>query len=104
FRDDDPSGFDHPFRYILNKGDGLAAESPYYILLGNGSLLVGLRTNGINNPLTYKLHAAGYSAKVWQHMAASFQSSTTTLTLYLNGVRVAQQRMNVHSSGNNLPL
>ena len=71
FRDDDPAGFDHPFCYIVNKGDTQAAESPYYVLIGNGSLLVGLRTNGTNYPLTYNLHPAGYSAKIWQHLATA---------------------------------
>jgi hypothetical protein len=104
FRDEDPNGFDHPFAYLLDKGDGVAAEAPYYVLLGNGSLLVGLRSAGVNHPLTYNLHAVGYSPKIWQHMSATFQSSTTTLTLYLNGVRVAAQRMNARSTGNNLPL
>ena len=74
------------------------------MLIGNGSLLVGLRTNGTNYPLTYNLHTNAYAAKIWQHFAATYQLSSTTLTLYLNGQRVAQQRMNVHSSGNNLPL
>jgi YD repeat-containing protein len=36
-RDEDPNGFDHEFRYLINKGDGVAAESPFYLLLGNGS-------------------------------------------------------------------
>ena len=85
-RDDDPAGFDHPFRYVLDKGDGVAAESPYYVLVGNGSLLVGLRTAGVNHPLTYNLHFAGYSSAVWQHVAASFSAASTTLTVYLNGV------------------
>jgi hypothetical protein len=104
FRDDDPAGFDHPYAYLLNKGDGSAPESPFYVLLGQGSLLAGVRSAGGNHPLTYNLHFAGYSPKIWQHLAATFQASTTTLTLYLNGQRVAQQTLGVRSSGNTLPL
>jgi hypothetical protein len=104
FRDDDPAGFDHPFRYLVNKGDGVAAESPYYLLLGNGSLLAGVRTAGINHPLTYNLHLVGYSPKIWQHVAVTFNATTTTLTMYLNGQWVAQQTLGVHSNGNALPL
>jgi hypothetical protein len=104
FRDDDPAGFDHDYRYLIDKGDGATPESPFYALLGNGSVLVGMRTAGANHPLTYNLHAAGYSPKIWQHLAASFQSSTTQLTLYLNGQQVAQQTLGVRASGNVLPL
>jgi hypothetical protein len=104
FRDDDPAGFDHPFRYLVDKGDGIAAESPYYLLLGNGSLLAGVRTAGINHPLTYNLHLLGYSPKIWQHVAVTFSATTTTLTVYLNGQWVAQQALGVDSTGNALPL
>jgi hypothetical protein len=104
FRDQDVNGFDHPYRELINKGDGVAAESPYFVLLGNGSLLVGLRSNGINYPLTYWLHAAGYSPKIWQHMAATFDARTRVLKLYLNGVLVAQQVQPTVSVGNSLPL
>src|SRR5205814_1950718 len=90
-KDEDPAGFDHPYRYLLNKGDGVAPEAPYYVLLGNGSILVGQRTGGSNVPLTYNLHPAGYSARIWQHVAATFVASTRVLTLYINGAQVAQQ-------------
>jgi hypothetical protein len=90
-KDEDPAGFDHAFRYLINKGDGVAAEAPYYVLLGNGSILVGQRTNGANVPLTYNLHPAGYSPKIWQHVAATFVASTRVLTLFINGTQVAQQ-------------
>jgi hypothetical protein len=104
FKDDDPNGFDHEFRYLLNKGDGVGPEAPYYVLVGNGALLAGVRTAGANHPLTYNLHPAGYSPKIWQHVAASFQANTTTLTLYLNGLQVARQVLGVRSTGNTLPL
>src|SRR5438876_2474095 len=58
FKDGDPNGFDHDYRYLLNKGDGLAFDSPYYVLVGNGSLLAGVRSDGVNHPLTYNLHSA----------------------------------------------
>jgi hypothetical protein len=65
FRDDDPNGFDHDFREVLNKGDGVAPEAPYYLLIGNGSVLVGAGSLGINHRLSYYLHTAGYSARIW---------------------------------------
>ena len=79
-KDADPNGFDHTYRYIINKGDGVAGESPFYMLLGNGNLLAGLRTGSVNHPLTYNLHFLGYSPKIWQHVAATFDAASTTLT------------------------
>jgi Concanavalin A-like lectin/glucanases superfamily len=105
FKDEDPNGFLHDYRYLLNKGDGQSAESPYYLLLGNGNLLAGIRANGQNYPLTFSLQGAGYSPKLWQHVAATFRASTNTLTLYLNGRWVAQQVEPRHAvQGNDLPL
>jgi Concanavalin A-like lectin/glucanases superfamily len=104
FRDDDPLGFDHDYRYLVNKGDGVAPESPYYLVIGNGSLGVGARSQGVHCSITYNLKFAGYSARIWQHVAASFQASTTMLTLYLNGMQVAQERLNARSTGNAMPL
>ncbi len=72
--------------------------------MGHGNLLAGLRTGGVNYPLTFNLGFAGYSARVWQHVAMAFSSSTTTLTLYLNGVAVAQQVLGARPGGNALPL
>ena len=40
--DDDPNGFEHDFRYLVNKGDGQLGESPFYVLLGHSSLLAGI--------------------------------------------------------------
>src|SRR5438552_3519493 len=70
----------------------------------NPNLLVGLRSGGTNRPLTFSLRQRGYSAKVWQHVAASFRAATTTLTLYLNGVQVAQQALGARAAANGLPL
>src|SRR5262249_16280487 len=90
-KDEDANGFEHEDRYVLKKGDGVASESPYYVLLGNGSLLVGVRTAGVNHPLTYNLRIAGYSSKLWQHVAAVYEASAGRLRLYLNGQLVAAQ-------------
>jgi hypothetical protein len=103
-KDADVNGFDHTYRYLLNKGDGVAAESAFYLLLGNGSLLAGLRSGGVNHPLTYNLHSVGYSPKLWLHVAATYISATTLLTLYLDGDQVAQQALGARSPGNALPL
>jgi len=104
FRDDDPNGFDHDYRYLVNKGDGLAPEAPFYLLLGKGNLLAGARSGGVNQPLTYNLHMAGYAAKIWQHAAVTYQASSHRLTLYLDGTWVADQVVPRASSGNSLPL
>ena len=103
-RDADPNGFDHDYRYLLNKGDGVQPETPYFALLGHGNLLVGLRSGGVNYPLTYALNFLGFSPKLWQHLTATFSASSTTLTLYLNGNQVAQQTLGIRSIGSALPL
>jgi hypothetical protein len=102
-KDDDANGFDHPYRYILNKGDGIAAEAPYYLLLGNGDLLAGTRAAGVNHPLTYSLRTNGYSPKLWLHVAVTFDAPSTTLRLYLNGALVAQQALGARGRANTLP-
>src|SRR6266851_9921033 len=67
FKDADPNGFDHDLRYLINKGDGVDPESPFFILLGFGNILVGARSAGVNHPLTFNLSYARYAAKIWQH-------------------------------------
>jgi Concanavalin A-like lectin/glucanases superfamily len=104
FRDEDAKGFDHANRALINKGDGVAAESPYFVLIGNGSIVVGLRSYGVNYALTYDLHSTDFSPKSWQHMAATFKSYTRVLTLYLNGWQVAHKLLPVRSKGNTLPI
>jgi hypothetical protein len=105
FKDTDPNGFNHAYRYLLDKGDGVSAESPYYLLIGNGNLLVGLRVNHLNYPLTFSLRGAGLDPKRWQHVAATFRAQTNTMLLYVNGQKVAQQVLQQHAThSNDLPL
>lgn len=104
FKDQDPNGFDHTYRYLINKGDGLGPESPVYLLIGNGNLLAGLRTGGINHPLTFNLNQPGWRPQYWKHVAATFTAASRTLTLYVDGFPVASQVLSVISTGNNLPL
>jgi Concanavalin A-like lectin/glucanases superfamily len=103
-KDDDSGGFDHDYRYLIDKGDGVGAESPFYMLLGNGEVLAGLRDGGTNYPLRYSLTNAHTNASLWHHFAATFQSSSRTMTLFLDGAQVGRQAMGHPSVGNALPF
>src|SRR5207237_10452799 len=69
-----------------------------------GNRLGGVRAARSNPPLSFNLHQGGYPAKIWNHMAATFVASASTLTLYLNGTWAAQQSLGARSIGNSLPL
>jgi hypothetical protein len=105
FKDDSPKGFEHDYVNLLNKGDRQTnAEAPYSVALGYGQLLVGTRHDWADEALNYDLRLAGIDPSKWHHLAATFQANTRTVTIYLDGVRVAQGVWTRASRGNTLPL
>lgn len=90
---------------MLNKGDRNAnPESPYFLAVANKTLIAGNRTNWTDQTVSYDLSIKGVDPKPWHHVAASFQASTRTLKLYLDGVWVAQGNVAAKSIGNTLPV
>jgi hypothetical protein len=105
FRDEAPNGYAHEYRMLVAKGEEAGAEVPYYMMVGNGNLVAGLRTRGTNYFASYSLAGAGTRANAWQHFAATFDSPSRVLTLYLNGAQVARQTLGGRAgSGNALAL
>src|SRR5205823_8970599 len=82
FRDENAS-YNHPRRRILTKGDVSAAEVPFFASIDTNLPYVGLRSGGTGRTLT--LSMTGVSPNAWHHLAATFQASTRTLTIYLDG-------------------
>jgi hypothetical protein len=103
FKDGDPNGYHHDYRTLIDKGDGIG-DAPFFVLIGNGNVLAGQRSRGTNYPLTSSIDYDATRANAWQHVAATFESSTRVMTLYINGMRVASQALGGRSGGNTLPL
>jgi len=58
FKDEDPSGFNHDYVNLLNKGDRATnAEAPYFLSLGYKRLVAGLRSNWTDQTIAYDLYA-----------------------------------------------
>jgi len=58
FKDEDPSGFNHDYVNLLNKGDRATnAEAPYFLSLGYKRLVAGLRFNWTDQTIAYDLYA-----------------------------------------------
>jgi hypothetical protein len=106
FKDQDPGGFNHDYRQILNKGDrNASSESPYYVTLGYNSILAGVRTAGTDYPITFDLAVAGLSPTQWHHVAVTFRGDLNVLNLWVDGVHRGYRTVPTHSAvGNSLPL
>ena len=105
FKDEDPLGFAHDYVTLLNKGDRQSnSESPYFVTLGYGQLLVGLRTGWQDYTVSYQLTVNGVDPTRWHHLAASFERSNRMLVLYVDGARVAQGQLNMMTPGNTVPV
>jgi len=105
FADDDSKGFEHDYVTLLNKGDRASSgEAPYVITLGYKRLLVGLRHAWTDYTLQYDLFQGRVDARLWHHVAATLQRSARTLTVYLDGVQVAQGVLGAETLGNTLPV
>jgi hypothetical protein len=105
FKDEDPNGYMHDFGKIVAKADpSVSREAPYFIIIGFDNIRAGVQANGSYNFASYDLAANGVSAGAWHHAAATLVAATKTLTLYLDGVQVAQEILDDLSAGNDLPL
>lgn len=105
FKDEDAAGYDHERARILTKGDPHALSNvPYAISIASNQLGVILRSKGQYVVLMHDLRASGVPPNTWHHVAATFQSSTRELALYLDGVRVAQGTSPVGLQNNAEPL
>jgi len=106
FKDETPGGYNHPRSRIITKGDTSAAgDIPYFISLDTNGLFAGRRLAGASQTLRYDLAVGGISANAWHHMAATFQNSNRRMTLYLDGVQVAQSTLSgAMATGNTMPV
>jgi len=92
FKDESPEGYFHVPRVLPTKGDPLVdSQVPYGLVIALNVLAVGERSGDGVRLLTYNLAQHHVSANAWHHVAATLQSSTGMLTLYLDGVQVAQR-------------
>jgi len=101
FLDANPN-FNHPRTRIVTKGEISSPEVPFFASVDGNLLYVGLRSGGIGRTLTISM--AGVTPNVWHHLAATFQASTRTLAIYLDGTQRLQQVLASASTGNSLPL
>ena len=106
FKDTDPNGFNHEPRQIINKGDrGANGESPYFILVGNNNIIAGVRTNGVDYPISWNLVYQGLDPKAWHHVAVTFRADLNVLNLWLDGQHITYLQVPAHTTlGNSLPL
>jgi hypothetical protein len=65
---------------------------------------VGLRAGSTDYALNFNLWSANVDPTRWHHLAASFDSTSRTLTLYLDGAPVARGLLSRRSSGNTAPI
>src|SRR5205085_9106346 len=92
FKDESSEGYFHLPRVLLTKGDPLSDQQvPYGMVIAFNVLAVGERSGDGGRLLTYNLAQHHVSANAWHHVAATLQSTTGSLTLYLDGVVVAQR-------------
>jgi hypothetical protein len=106
FRDMDPNGFNHEPRQIINKGDrNTNAESPYFVLIGTNNIVAGVRTGGVDYPISWSLTFQGLDPKAWHHFAVTFRADLNVLNLWLDGQHIAFLQVPAHSTvGNSLPV
>ncbi|HEX9505800.1 MAG TPA: LamG-like jellyroll fold domain-containing protein, partial [Acidimicrobiia bacterium] len=103
FKDETPGGYNHDSKYILIKGDtNQNGEAPYLLGISYNQLFAGQRTGWTNYILNFSI--ANLSSG-WHHAAVTYVGSTRRLTLYLDGVQVAQvTASNATTRANMLPV
>src|SRR5262249_33474071 len=106
FKDQNPSGYNHSDAFLLMKGDSnQESEAPYFMEIAWNQLVVGQRTNWVNYTVAYNLGTNNVTANAWHHVAATYVASSRTVTIYLDGTRVAQGALSARTTvGNSLPL
>jgi hypothetical protein len=86
FKDETPDGYDHELTPIVAKMDTTARREGQYVLaIGDHKLQAGSRHRGDWHTVEYDLVARGVTAGAWHHAAASLNSRTRAVTLYLDG-------------------
>jgi hypothetical protein len=89
---------------LIYKGDrDLDGEAPYFLEFGYKRLQAGLRSAWTDYSVQYDL-SREVDPATWHHVAATFQSNSRRLILYLDGVPVAQRVVPRQSRGNTSPL
>ena len=88
------------------KGDRNAnPEAPYSLLVGQNNLIAGVRTGGVDYPISWNLVYLGLDPKLWHHVAVTFRADLNVLNLWLDGTHIAHQQVPKHSvAGNSLPV
>jgi hypothetical protein len=100
---DDHATYNHARARLLTKGDVASNEVPFFASIDSGQLFVGFRAGGGAYVLMSNLD--GVTPSAWHHLAGTFQGSTRTLTIYVDGVQRAQGVVQSGgSSGNTLPV
>src|SRR5207237_293203 len=85
-------GYVHLPHVLLTKGDPLVdRQVPYGLVIAVGVLAVGERSGDGGRVLSYDLAQHHVSANAWHHLAATMQSTSGTLALFLDGVEVARR-------------
>ena len=103
FKDETPGGYNHPFQKLVAKADEtVSAEAPYVLVIGNNELRAGVQHHYGYQVVAYSLTTT--TANAWHHAAATLDATTNTLTLYLDGVQVAQTVLFELSAGTTVPL
>jgi hypothetical protein len=103
FKDETAGGYNHPFAKLVAKADRNASpEVTYMIVIGNNVLRAGVQHNNVS--IYAEADLATTTANAWHHVAAAFTRSTANLTVYLDGVQVAEQTLGVLSDGNTVPV
>jgi len=105
FKDEHANGFHHENAWLIEKGDWQRnGESPYFAYISYRYLVVGQRVDWSNRAIYLNMDALGLDPRQWHHLAATFQRSSRTLTVFVNGKQVAQEKLTATSSGNNFPI
>jgi hypothetical protein len=103
FRDDNPDGFDHDRARSVTKGDtGADLEVPFFLDVASNRLWAGRRIAGNSQVISVDL--SGLDAGAWHHAAAAFDSARFQLSLYLDGIPVAQEPVAGVTEGNTWPI
>ncbi len=103
FKDQTPGGYNHAFQKIVAKADEtVSSEAPYFLIIGNNELRAGIQHDYEYKFTSFSL--ASTTANAWHHAAATLDATTNTVTLYLDGVQVAQSVLFELSSGNTVPV
>jgi hypothetical protein len=96
FKDESPLGFNHEYATLLSTGErSTFASAPLFVTVGYKALVVGLRSDWTDHSLRYDLRPTGADPSAWHHVAASFESSASTLTVYFDGRPAVQESLGV---------